>query len=92
MQVPAPVPLVYANWIKFVPGPFDLSLDLGYFGPDTPPQSTMRLVVTWEHAKLLHSALGELVAQREENVGEIKHPPGVQLSSGEPPAEGGNQP
>jgi hypothetical protein len=73
------LPLIYANWVRLVPSPFELALDAGYFAPDTPPQPNLRIVMTWEHAKILQRALTGIIQQREENVGEIKTPPGIEL-------------
>lgn len=81
------LPLVYANWVRLVPGPLDLGLDAGYFAPDTPPRPMLRLVLTWEHAKILHQLLGSIIEQREGNVGEIKLPPGIAMVSAPPGAQ-----
>lgn len=81
-SVPGPMlPIVYCNWVRLAPGPFDLALDVGYVAPDSPDQPDLRLVMTWEHAKILCHALNEIVEQRERNTGEIKAPPGIVLTS-----------
>jgi Protein of unknown function (DUF3467) len=83
MSKPEPDPatddlaLVYTNWVRAVPGPFDLAVDFGYQPGDLGPQPMVRVVMTWEHAKILRRALDLIVDRREANTGEIKDPPGV---------------
>jgi hypothetical protein len=74
------LPIVYANWVRLAPAPFELGIDVGYVAPDTPQEPDLRLVMTWEHAKILQQALTQIVEQREENAGEIKVPPGIVLT------------
>jgi Protein of unknown function (DUF3467) len=75
--------VVYTNLLRTIPSPFDFALDFGYIRPrppDTPrepPPAQVRVVMSWEYAKLLRDALGEAIAVREGNVGEIKEPPGI---------------
>jgi hypothetical protein len=92
LGIPGPgLPILYANWVRLNPGPFDLAIDVGYVAPDTPQAPDVRLVMTWEHAKILRHALDEIVEQRERNTGEIKTPPGIVLTSigdGPEPDEG----
>lgn len=82
------LPILYANWVRAVPGPLDLALDYGYIAADTPQQPAVRVVMTWEYAKLLQKLLNAAIEQREGNVGEIELPPGVTLTGGMT----GNQP
>ena len=73
------LPLIYANWMRLMPTPLDVALDVGYFAPDTPPQPQARLVMTWEHVKMLQGLITAIVEQRERNVGEITLPEGVTI-------------
>jgi hypothetical protein len=74
------LPLVYANWFLAAPSPFELALDFGYQAADMErPQRSIRIVNTWEHAKLLKQVLDQIIEARESNVGEIPVPPGVQM-------------
>jgi hypothetical protein len=78
-------PLIYANWFAASPSPFELALDFGYQAPHMEePQRTVRIVNTWEHAKLLKEILDQIIEQREANVGEISRPPGVEFSDATP--------
>jgi len=79
------VPIVYTNWLRAVPAPFEFGLDFGYMVPSEqpptePPKAAVRVVMSWEYAKLLFGALQEIIEQRESNVGELKLPPGVILT------------
>jgi hypothetical protein len=78
-EAPSGVQLIYVNWVGAQPGPFDLSIDVGYQGPPGPPQPIARMVMTWEHAKLLRDVMDALIEQREKNTGEIGLPEGVAL-------------
>ncbi len=76
------LPIVYTNWLRTIPAPFEFGLDFGYIQPvaeppTEPPRAAVRVVMTWEYAKLLRDALQEAIETREGNVGEIKHPPGL---------------
>jgi Protein of unknown function (DUF3467) len=75
------VPVVYANWFLAGPSPFELALDFGYQAPDTDgPRRAVRIVSTWEHAKLLKQVLDQIIEIRENNTGEIAEPPGIRLN------------
>ncbi|HEV3323068.1 MAG TPA: DUF3467 domain-containing protein [Solirubrobacteraceae bacterium] len=76
------LPIVYTNWLRAIPAPFEFGLDFGYMAPMTeaptePPKAAVRVVMSWEYAKLLRDALQEVIETREGNVGEIKPPPGL---------------
>lgn len=76
------VPIVYTNWLRAIPSPFDFALDFGYMVPvaesgGEPPKPAIRVAMTWEYAKLLRNALNEMIEQRESNHGEITLPPGI---------------
>lgn len=76
------LPIVYTNWLRAIPSPFDFALDFGYMVPTVEPggahpKPSVRVAMTWEYAKLLRNALNEMIEQREGNHGEITLPPGV---------------
>jgi hypothetical protein len=78
---PDEVPVVYANWFAAGPSPFELAIDFGYQAPDTDgPRRVVRIVNTWEHAKLIKQVLDQIIEIREGNTGEIATPPGIRLS------------
>jgi uncharacterized protein DUF3467 len=79
------LPIVYTNWLRAIPAPFEFGLDFGYMAPRAepptePPKAAVRVVMTWEYAKLLSNALREAIEQREGNAGEIKLPPGIMMA------------
>jgi hypothetical protein len=79
------LPIVYTNWLRAVPAPFEFGLDFGYIQPSAqpptePPKAAVRIVMTWEYAKLLRNALQEIIEQREGNVGEIALPQGILMT------------
>ena len=76
------LPIVYTNWLRTIPAPFEFGLDFGYMAPVTeppaePPRGAVRVVMSWEYAKMLRDALQDAIEEREGNVGEIKRPPGL---------------
>jgi hypothetical protein len=76
------VPVLYTNLLRATPSPFEFALDFGYITPKTeppsgPPAGQVRVVMSWEYAKLLRDAMQEVIEMRESNVGEIKRPPGI---------------
>jgi hypothetical protein len=79
----ADLPLVYANWMRLMPTPLDVALDVGYFAPDTPPHPQLRIVMTWEHLKMLQGLIAAIIEQREGNVGEIALPDGITITRAE---------
>jgi hypothetical protein len=89
------VPVVYTNLLRTTPSPFDFSLDFGYIAPtnrvpDAPPAAQVRVVMTWEYAKILRDTLQEAIDTREGNVGEIGRPPGlIPVRDGVAETEGG---
>jgi hypothetical protein len=83
------LPLVYANWFAASPSPFELAIDFGYQAGDTgQAQRSVRIINTWEHAKLLKQVLDQVIEIRESNVGEISTPPGVELREASAQIEG----
>lgn len=75
-------PIIYTNLLRYVPSPFEFALDFGYIAPSAelpsgPPPAQVRVVMTWEYAKLLRDALQKAIATRERNVGEIRRPQGI---------------
>jgi hypothetical protein len=76
------VPVLYTNLLRTNPSPFEFALDFGYITPkaelpSSPPAGQVRVVMSWEYAKLLRDAMQEVIETRESNVGEIKRPPGI---------------
>jgi Protein of unknown function (DUF3467) len=66
--------LVYANWSRYLAGPFDLSLDFGYNTQEGgPPDSfPVRVVLPWEHVKILAQFLEQAIKAYEDQAGEIR--------------------
>lgn len=82
------LPLVYANWFRSLSSPYDLTLDLGYRSAATPPQPSVRLVLSWEYALSLRETLDALIKEYEEDSGEeIRKLGGVQLGPAQFPAD-----
>jgi Protein of unknown function (DUF3467) len=82
------VPVVYTNLLRTTASPFEFALDFGYITakaepPSEPPEGQVRVVMTWEYAKLLRDLMQEVIETREGNVGEINRPPGIVLREGE---------
>jgi hypothetical protein len=65
--------LIYVNWVRYISSPYDLSLDVGYRADPGPPEEfPVRLVMSWEQAKILRLLLEDAVDGFEENVGPIR--------------------
>ncbi len=60
------VPLVYINWLRTVGTAGDFAIDVGYQGGNEPPVPSVRLAMTWEHAKLLYESLGGAIEKFQE--------------------------
>jgi Protein of unknown function (DUF3467) len=76
------LPIVYTNLLRTIPSPFEFALDFGYIAPRAkpptePPKGQVRVVMSWEYAKLLRDTLQQAIGTRESNVGEIQEPPGL---------------
>jgi Protein of unknown function (DUF3467) len=76
------VPIVYTNLLRTIPSPFEFGLDFGYIAPSAEmpleaPRAQLRVVMSWEYAKLLRDMMQEAIENRESNVGEIQQPPGI---------------
>lgn len=78
----APPTRIYANAVSAHGGPFDLTLDLGYRsgGGDGPVEFETRVVMSWEHAKVLSRMIGYLVDDFE---GQVAPVPDLKLKSEE---------
>ena len=64
---------IYVNWVRLGMSPYDLKMDLGFRANDGPPaEFPIRAVMAWEHAKELHSLLGDAIGDYEQEVGEIR--------------------
>jgi hypothetical protein len=84
--------VVYANTAGVQGGPFDVAVDFGYMaiGPDTdegaPDASWLvRVAMSWEHARALHTLLGEQLESFEAHVGDL--PDIAKLRAGDPNAD-----
>jgi len=65
--------LVYANWVRLVPTPFDLALDVGYNTQSGPPDAfPARVVMSWEHALVLNELLLNALADYKKQAGELR--------------------
>ncbi len=78
-------PFVYANVVNMNIGPFDVTMDFGYQGPEdrreavsekTNPNSTrvVRIAMSHAHAKSMIPIIAGLVANLESNLGTIPTP------------------
>lgn len=75
-QIPEDIPMVYSNWVRTKGNLLDLSVDFGYseepfLGPPEMGPS-VRVVLSWEHAKGLIGLLQENVKAYEDNVGRVR--------------------
>lgn len=66
------VPLIYMNWLRTVGTAGDVALDVGYQSGNDVPVPSVRLAMTWEHAKLLYESIGNAIEQFEANNGPIR--------------------
>lgn len=64
--------MIYANAVSAAAGPIELNLDFGYQPPVGEPTWAIRIATTWEHAKLLHDLLGDMLGRYSKDVGEIR--------------------
>jgi hypothetical protein len=63
-------PMVYANWLRLLAAPYDLTLDLGYRVGDLEPKTDVRLVLSWEHAVAMRDAIDHAVENYQKATGE----------------------
>ena len=64
---------VYSNWVRAASTPCDLSLDFGYRRREGPPQEfPVRVVMSWEHARVLHEIIAVALSDYEEAAGSIR--------------------
>jgi hypothetical protein len=72
-DLPENTKLVYANWARMNPTPYDLSIDFGYNDEPGPPKEfPVRLAMSWEHARTLAILLERNLKAYEEQAGEIR--------------------
>jgi Protein of unknown function (DUF3467) len=75
-KLPEDTALVYANWVRMNAGLLDLSIDFGYVEESFmgPPEDgfPVRVVMSWEQAKVLVELLQENVKLYEEHAGKIR--------------------
>lgn len=79
---------IYINALNAEATAFDVALDMGYrLRQDEVPDPSVRVVMSWEHAKLLVIALQRLIDDFETKVAEIPLvaavPPVTELNHGE---------
>lgn len=70
VQTPA-IQLLYANATRVNGAAFDVAIDFGYQVADEPAQWTMRVAMSWEHARVLASTIQKGLESYEEQVGPI---------------------
>jgi hypothetical protein len=74
---PPDMQLVYANTAGIRGGAFDASLEFGYVipqgGGEEPPVPiwAVRVAMSWEHLRALHTLMGEQLANYEAEVGKL---------------------
>lgn len=76
----ATLQVVYTNTAGVQGGPFDVAIDFGYKalglvgegeGDEAETRWAVRVAMSWEHARALHTLLGEQLAAYEEQVGDL---------------------
>jgi hypothetical protein len=72
-ELPEGTQLIYANWVRMVGTPFELSIDIGYHDEQGPPERfPARIAMSWEHAKAVSDLLARNIADYEEQAGPIR--------------------
>ncbi|HET6692047.1 MAG TPA: DUF3467 domain-containing protein [Miltoncostaeaceae bacterium] len=65
-------PRIYANAVNARGGPFEVSLTMGFrSGPDEPVEDLAEVIMSWEHARVLHDVFSRLISDYESKVGPI---------------------
>ncbi|NPA91635.1 MAG: DUF3467 domain-containing protein [Chloroflexi bacterium] len=83
VEIPADVPVIYANFAVINHSPSEIVIDLAQLLPNVPQARVQaRVVLTPLNAKALYQALGENLAKYEARFGEIKQPPGPEGPGG----------
>jgi len=73
-NLPEDTKLIYANWMRVNGTVYDVGIDFAYIDEDGPPDSyPVRVVMTWEHARLLHGLLERNLASYEEQVRPVQN-------------------
>ena len=62
-------PTFYVNSINAQGGPFELTFDFGYRLGDEDFTPNVRVLMSWEHAKIMTGMIGQLVSEYEARVG-----------------------
>jgi len=84
IELPAELEAIYSNFALITHSSSEMIVDFARVLPNMPKAKVYaRIIMTPMHAKLLHRALGENLANFEEKFGEIKTPD----HGFEPPAE-----
>jgi hypothetical protein len=71
---------IYANVVKMSTGPYDLVMDFGFKGPEEMGRvvedfnPTVRVAMSLAHAKSMIPLLARLIAEYEDQAGEIPSP------------------
>jgi hypothetical protein len=72
-HLPEDTQLIYANWVRMMGTPFELSIDFGYNEVQGPPEKfPVRVAMSWEHAKALAELLQSNIVDYEQSVGPIR--------------------
>lgn len=70
------IPTHYSNWVRPIPGRFDLALDFGYVAgvatAGSEPDWVARIVLSWEEVRVLEDVLRTQIAAYQEHVGAIR--------------------
>jgi hypothetical protein len=69
VDLPDDTKLIYANWMRVNGTVYDVGIDFGYIDEKGPPDAyPVRVVMTWEHARLLLGLLERNLSSYEEQV------------------------
>jgi hypothetical protein len=75
IELPAELEAIYSNFAMITHSSSEMIVDFARVLPNVPKAKVYaRIIMTPMHAKLLHRALGENLANFEEKFGEIKTP------------------
>jgi hypothetical protein len=81
MELPADLPVEYANLVRIAHSPYEVIFDFAQMLPGVPAAKVQsRIVMSPLGAKLLFRALGENLTKFESTFGEISVPGGTSLA------------
>ncbi|MBN1528362.1 MAG: DUF3467 domain-containing protein [Thermoleophilaceae bacterium] len=66
------VPRVYVNAVNLQGGLYDVTLDLAHRVGNEDVAWTMRVTMSWEHARALADALSEATTEYQADIGEVR--------------------